>query len=100
MMSTLKRLSITPKEEYNATQARSKVWILVPLETEAEYVALITAGREGTIIINVLKEIDSKGMTNTTIIRHIYCKIFEDISGALESARVSKMRHGTKYTYL
>ena len=76
----------------------SKLQTLPALSTtEAEYVALSMAMREQLLLINLLKEIISHNVDASLQPTTIHCKAFEDNSGALEMAKVPKMRPHTKH---
>ena len=76
----------------------SKLQTLTALYTmEAEYVALSMAMREQLPLINLLKEIVSHNVDESLRPMTIHCNAFEDNSGALEMARVLKMRPRTKH---
>jgi hypothetical protein len=59
--------------------------------TEAEYVALLTALRDVTPVMDLLKEMQEHryGVEGTLSIK---CKLFEDNSGAFEQAKMAKYR--------
>eukprot|EP00957_Ditylum_brightwellii_P046620 3537453-Ditylum_brightwellii.AAC.1 len=79
----------------------SKLQILVTLSiTEAEYVALSTATREAIVLMIFPQEIQYKGITKANHTPKIYCKIFEDNSGALELSQVPEIRPRIKHTNL
>ena len=76
----------------------SKLQTLTALSTtEAEYVVLSMAMREQLPLINLLKEIVSHNVDTSLQPTTIHCKAFEDNSGALEMAKVPKMRPRTKH---
>jgi hypothetical protein len=60
--------------------------------TEAEYIALSQSLREVIPMINIMTEINRLGVCNYCTIPKVYCKAFEDNSGALELATAPKMR--------
>ena len=65
--------------------------------TEAEYIAMSQALRDVIPIMGLLQEMreqDFKVLCNEP---HVYCKVFEDNSGALELARLPKLRPRTKH---
>jgi hypothetical protein len=65
--------------------------------TEAEYIALSMALRDVIPIMELLEEVRNYGhkvICNEPI---VYCKVFEDNSGALELARLPKLRPRTKH---
>jgi hypothetical protein len=65
--------------------------------TEAEYIALSTALHNVIPLIRLVKEI--RKMTNIPMhdTSAIYCTAFEDNAGAIELAKVPKMRPRTKH---
>ena len=65
--------------------------------TEAEYIALSTALRQVIPLMELLKEMKENGVINKEYVPRVYCKAFEDNSGALELARTPKMRPRTKH---
>jgi histone deacetylase 1/2 len=65
--------------------------------TEAEYIALSTATRELIPLIEFLKEAKGKEIPVNVQDAAIHCKIFEDNAGAIEMAKVPKMRPRTKH---
>jgi hypothetical protein len=67
------------------------------LSTESEYVSLTAALREVLPLIAILEEMKANGVISKTYIPKVFCKLFEDNSGALEMARTPKMRPRTKH---
>jgi hypothetical protein len=65
--------------------------------TEAEYIALSTALREVISLMSLLKETQLHSIPNVTVTPKIYCKVFEDNSGAFAMAQVPTMRPHTKH---
>jgi hypothetical protein len=65
--------------------------------TEAEYVALSTALREQIPLMELLKEIRHHGIDVQYVPPQVHCKVFEDNSGAIELARLPKIRPRTKH---
>ena len=65
--------------------------------TEAEYVALSSALRQVIPVMDLLEEMKAQGIVQESYIPKIYCKAFEDNSGALEMAQTPKMRPRTKH---
>ena len=65
--------------------------------TESEYTGLSYALREVIPVIELLKEMHGSGLEVPSDKAHIYCKVFEDNSGALEMAKVHKCRPRTKH---
>ncbi len=47
--------------------------------------------------MNLLQEMRKQDYQVICTIPHVYCKVFEDISGALELARLPKLRPRTKH---
>jgi hypothetical protein len=68
--------------------------------TESEYYALSAALREVIVIMNFLREIKDRGIANANSVPEVHCKCFEDNLGALELARLPKMRPCTKHINL
>jgi hypothetical protein len=64
---------------------------------KAEYIALSTATREIIYLIDFLQEAKDKGDPINVDNAAVHCKIFEDNSGAIEMAKVLKMRPQTKH---
>jgi hypothetical protein len=65
--------------------------------TEAEYTGLSYALREAIPIMELLKEMQKRGVQVTSTKAAIRCRVFEDNSGALEMAKVHKYRPRTKH---
>lgn len=65
--------------------------------TECEYVSLSTALREVICIMQLLAEAAKMGIQDLKHLPTVHCKAFEDNSGALEMAKVPKMRPRTKF---
>jgi len=65
--------------------------------TEAEYIALSQALREVIPLMELLKEMGNNNIKLVADATALKCTVFEDNSGALEMARVPKMRPRTKY---
>ena len=68
-----------------------------PQWTEAEYITLSTALREAIPLMEMLKEIHKVHNLPVSTKPKAMCKVFEDNSGALEIARLPKMRPRTKH---
>jgi hypothetical protein len=68
--------------------------------TEAEYVSLSESLRDTIPMMQLIKEIQDRGFEVPTSTPVIHCRLFEDNSGALELARVPKMRSRTKHMNL
>ena len=65
--------------------------------TEAEYIALSSALRDVIPIMQLVEEVKKKGFQVICTAPFVYCKAFEDNSGALELARLPKLRPRTKH---
>jgi hypothetical protein len=65
--------------------------------TEAEYNALSTSLREVIHLMHLIDEAKKKGWKTVDEAPKIHCKVFEDNIGALEMARLPKMRPRTKH---
>ena len=65
--------------------------------TEAEYIALSTALREVIPLMALLREVQDRQLVPLPERSRVHCKVFEDNSGALEMARMPKMRPRTKH---
>jgi len=65
--------------------------------TEAEYIALSQSMREVLPIMWLLQEAHDYGIPVLTNPPKIHCKVFEDNAGAIEIAKVPKMRPRTKH---
>ena len=59
--------------------------------TEAEYISLSMSLRDVIPIMMLLEEMKKKGFKVICTNPHVYCKVFEDNSGALELARLPKL---------
>ena len=64
--------------------------------TMAEYIALSQALRDVIPVMELLDEFLARGYTLVSTKPKVYCKAFEDNSGALKIARLPKMRPRTK----
>jgi hypothetical protein len=65
--------------------------------TEAEYNALSTSLREVIHLMQLVEEANDMGWTTFVGAPKVHCKVFEDNVGALEMARLPKMRPRTKH---
>ena len=65
--------------------------------TEAEYIALSTSLREVIPLMGMLKEATEQGLQVNYLPPKVHCTVFEDNSGALELARLPKLRPRTKH---
>ena len=76
----------------------SKLQTMIALSTtEAEYMALSQSLRDTIPLMNLVKEINSKGFKAYSGVAQVHCKAFEDNTGALELARMPKIRPRTKH---
>ena len=64
--------------------------------TESEFIGLSTALRETIPLMELLRELKQQGIPVGTTKPKVFCRVFEDNSGALEIASVPKMRPRTK----
>ena len=65
--------------------------------TKVEYIALSMSLREVIPLMGRLKEARENGLNVKEIPPQMHCMVFEDNSGALELARLPKMRPRTKH---
>jgi hypothetical protein len=65
--------------------------------TEAEYIALSQAMREVLPIMWLMEEARHQGVPVLNTTPRVHCKVFEDNAGAIEIAKVPKMRPRTKH---
>ena len=65
--------------------------------TEAEYIAMSQALCYVIPVMNLIQEMREKGFQVICTLPSVYCKVFEDNSGALELARLPKLRPRTKH---
>ena len=76
----------------------SKMQTITALSTtEVEYIALSASLREVIPLMGSLKEAREQGLQVQYLPPKIHCTVFEDNSGALELARLPKMRPRTKH---
>ena len=76
----------------------SKIQTITALSTtEAEYIALSTRIGEVIPLMGMLKETAEQGVQIANLPPKIHCTVFEDNSGALELARLPKVRPRTKH---
>jgi hypothetical protein len=76
----------------------SKLQTIIALSScEAEYVALSESLRDTIPLMNLINEFKQHGFEVINKEPRVYCKSFEDNSGALELARLPKMRPRTKH---
>ncbi len=67
------------------------------LTTEAEYIMILQSLRDVLPIMFLIQEMKEKGFQVICTQPYIYCKVFEDNSGALEPAWLPKLRPRTKH---
>jgi len=65
--------------------------------TKAEYMAMSQSLRDIIPVMNLLQEMRERDYQVICTEPHVYCKVFEDNSGALELARLPKLRPRTKH---
>jgi hypothetical protein len=65
--------------------------------TEAEYIALSQSLKEVTSMMYLLEELKSANFKLNVHIPKVHCKVYEDNAGAIEMARLPKMRPRTKH---
>jgi Reverse transcriptase (RNA-dependent DNA polymerase)/GAG-pre-integrase domain len=65
--------------------------------TEAEYIALSQALKEVTSMMYLLEELKAANFELNVAIPKVHCKLHEDNAGAIEMARLPKMRPRTKH---
>ena len=67
--------------------------------TESKYVSLLHSLREVILLINLLKEMEKHEIYTISNTPSIFCKDFEDNSGAIELSKSSKMRPSFSRTW-
>jgi hypothetical protein len=65
--------------------------------TEAEYIAMSMSLRDVIPIMELIQEMKDHNILVICTKLYVYCKVFEDISGALELARLPKLCPCTKH---
>jgi len=65
--------------------------------TEAKYIAMSQSLCDVIPVMNLLEEMMEQDFQVICTKPHVYCKVFEDNSGALELARLPKLRPRTKH---
>jgi len=76
----------------------SKLQTQVALSTtEAEYITMLQSLRNILPIMFLIQEMKEKGFQVICMQPYVYCKVFEDNSGALELARLPKLHPRTKH---
>ena len=79
------------------TWASKMQTITVMSTTEAEYITLSTRLREVIPLMGMLREAREHGLTIDYLPPKVHCTVFEDNSGALELARLPKIRPRSKH---
>jgi Reverse transcriptase (RNA-dependent DNA polymerase) len=77
-----------------ASQLQSEIALST---TEAEYIALSTALRQTIPLMRLVKEIKRELKLPMDIIPKVFCRAFEDNTGAVELSNVPKLRPRTKH---
>jgi len=65
--------------------------------TESEFIGLSQALRTTIPLMELIKELKSYGFDTASHTPKVHCRVFEDNSGAIEIAKVPKMRPRTKH---
>jgi len=65
--------------------------------TEAEYIALSMAMREVIFMLHLMDELHTEGIKLIKDKPKVYCRVFEDNAGAIELAKMPKLRPRTKH---
>jgi hypothetical protein len=65
--------------------------------TNAKYIAMSQALRDVIPITNLLQEMREQNFKVVCVKPHVYCKVFEDNTGALELVRLPKLHPRTKH---
>jgi hypothetical protein len=65
--------------------------------TEAEYIAMLQSLRDVIPIMGLVQEMRERNFQVICTAPYVYCKVFEDNSGALELARLPKLCPRTKH---
>jgi hypothetical protein len=65
--------------------------------TEAEYIAMSMSLRDVILIMELIQEMKSHNIPAICTKPYVYCKVFEDNSGALELAKLTKLCPRTKH---
>ncbi len=66
--------------------------------TKAEYIAMSQALLDVILNMNLLQKMREQSFKVVCIQPYVYCKVFEDNTGALKLARLPKLCHRTKHT--
>ena len=77
-----------------ASKLQSQVVLSI---TEAEYIAMSMALRDVIPIMELMTKLRERNFKVICTQPQVYCKVFEDNSGALELARLPKLRPRTKH---
>jgi hypothetical protein len=67
------------------------------MSTKAGYLAMSTALRHALPIMRLVKEIKKRMVLELQTVPTVHCKVFKDNAGAIELAKVPKMRPRTKH---
>ncbi len=65
--------------------------------SEAEYIALLQSLREVLPLMALIREVQERGVQTNAKPCRVHCKVFKDNEGAIEIAKVPKMRPRTKH---
>ncbi len=65
--------------------------------TKAEYIAMSQALHDIIPVMNLLQEMRERNFKVICVEPYVYCKVFEDNTGALELARLPKLHPRTKH---
>jgi hypothetical protein len=65
--------------------------------TESEFIGLSQSLRQAIPLMELINELNANGIDMATTKPKVYCRVFEDNSGAIELATVPKMRPRTKH---
>jgi hypothetical protein len=65
--------------------------------SEAEYIAMSQALHDIIPVMNLIQEMREQNFKVVCIEPYVYCKVFEDNAGALELARLPKLRPRAKH---
>ena len=79
-----------PAPSFWASKLQSHVTLST---TEAEYIAMSMALRGNISLMELIKEMREHKFDIVNTQSYVYCKVFEDNSGALELARLPRLCH-------
>ena len=65
--------------------------------TESEYIGISQGLRDAIPVMKILNKMKQNNVPVKSSVGKVYCRVFEDNSGALEMARVHKYRPRTKH---